>query len=205
MRLLLTLLGCLILVIWIQLGYRLDGRVMVFSQILALVIFVLICIGISFPIRWVMRQARYRWERSGRMSEDLPARRRLVDARKSDEELELEALDDKALERLIDKHPHYGLAVEVSCDRLKAREQWADYARQMQYLLTINNGMSVEEVCMRYYELADIYHHRLGRIGRAEEMIRAVIAAYPTHYQATEARRRLDELRKGGGQTRQDR
>lgn len=204
MRLLLTLLGCIILVIWFQLGYRFNGHAMVLTQILALVIIALICVAMSFPIRWVIRQAMYRWERSGRMSEDLPARRRMVDAQKSDEELKLEALDDAALERLIDKHPRYGLAVEVSCDRLKARGQWADYARQMQYLLTINNGMSIEEISTRYYELGEIYHHRLGRIDRAEEMIRAVIAAYPRHYQATEARRRLGELRKRAGQAEPD-
>lgn len=194
MRALLSLLGCLLIVIWLELGYLSQGITMAIAQLISLAVIILICLALTFLIKWAFRRNTLWNTPSGRLTGDRPSRRYTADLRKTDEEAKLEAMNDAELHGLIDKYPRYALAIEILCERLKARGAWSEYVRQMDYMLCLPNDLSIEETCNRYYELADIYIHELNRPDRAEEMIRAIIAAFPAHYEATEARRRLAEM-----------
>jgi hypothetical protein len=125
----------------------------------------------------------------------LPNRRRMTHGQclRTPEEERLEALSDEALEQYLERKPKDALAVEIHCERLKEAERWPDYARELEYLLTIKNELSVEERCTRHHELAELFL-KLGRPARAREALQALITAHPRHYQATLARRRLRQL-----------
>jgi hypothetical protein len=109
-------------------------------------------------------------------------------------ERRIEAMDDAALQKFIELHPRDRVAVEILCERLQARGRLADYAREMEYFLTLDNRLAIEEVCSRYHHLADIYLNELGRPDRAREMVQTIVATYPRHYQSTLARQRLRSM-----------
>ena len=200
MRVLLGFLGFLLIVIWLQLGYLNGGTQLLWLQLYCLGILAVICVALYFIIGWINRRITLWRVPSGRMTGDRPSRRYAADIRKTDEEMKLEALDDAELVNLIDRHPRYALAIEIWCERLKARSEWSEYTRQIQYMLSIPNDLSPEEVCRFYYELSDIYMNRLNRRDRAEVMIRSVIATFPKKGHAVEARKRLAEMQRMWGE-----
>lgn len=108
-------------------------------------------------------------------------------------EARLEAMSEDRLRRHIEKHPRDGLAIEILSERLKADGRLDDYARNTEYLLIVQTTMALEEACTRYHELAD-YYWGVGRREKAREMMHALIGRFPLHYQATLARRRLEEM-----------
>jgi hypothetical protein len=110
-------------------------------------------------------------------------------------EIALDAMTGEQLRQWIERQPTDALAVEIHCERLREGGQWPEYAREMEYLLTLRNKTSVEEQCSRWHELAVLYEQKLGRPAKAEECLMALIATHPRHYQATLARARLAELR----------
>ena len=131
---------------------------------------------------------------------NLESRRRLVkqNAPKTKAERKLEAMDDGALEARIDKNPKDALAVEILCERLKARGDLQGWARETEYHLTLEAAnMTVEEKCAIHNRLADAYFLQLGRPDRAKIALRALTTEFPQSYQATLARRRLKEIEKG--------
>lgn len=126
----------------------------------------------------------------------LETRRRMLkqNARKTKREIKLDAMSDTDLEAWIEKNPKDALAVEVSCERLKLKGDIEGYAREREYLLTLDLKLSPEERCSLYNELADLYIGRLGRPERAREALVAVTRQMPKSYQATLARQRLREI-----------
>lgn len=126
----------------------------------------------------------------------LPTRRKLMRtwALKTRREMELEKMDTQQLRQHLERRPKDTLALEILAERLKQAGRLADYARETLYLLTLKTDLTIEEQCSRYHEVAQIYIDRLGRPDRAAEVLHALIAHHPHHYQATLARRRLAQL-----------
>jgi hypothetical protein len=129
----------------------------------------------------------------------LASRRRMAKGKafKIRDERELEELDDDALKARVEQHPGDALAIEISCERLAAAGNWAEYAREMEYFLTIAKDLTHDEICTRYHRLADVYLNELNRPDRAREMLHAITSQFPRHYQATLARKRLHWLDEG--------
>lgn len=121
------------------------------------------------------------------------SRRRGVrhDGYRTRREARLDATDDDALRARIEKRPDDALALEILCERLLKAGRKADYAREMTYLLTLDNDMTIDEKCSRYHHLAEIYFQELKRPERALEMLRAIIENFPKTYQASIARQRM--------------
>lgn len=127
---------------------------------------------------------------------ELDSRRRAYkwNAVKTDEETNLDAMRDEDLEKWIEDHPGDALAVEIMCERHKAKGNFEAYARECEYLLTLPSKLSVEEKAALYNGLADLYLGRLNRPYKAIEVLTALQAALPRSYQAVLARRRIEEL-----------
>ncbi len=121
------------------------------------------------------------------------SRRRGVrhDGYRTRREARLDAMDDDTMRARIEKHPNDAMAPEILCERLLKAGRKADYAREMTYLLTLDNDMTIDEKCSRYHHLAEIYFQELKRPERALEMLRAIIENFPKTYQATVARQRM--------------
>jgi hypothetical protein len=105
-----------------------------------------------------------------------------------------DAMADETLARHIEKNPKDAEAIEIHCERLKAKGDLEGYARECEYLLTIPNELTVEEKSTLYNELADLYIGPLARPWKAVEVLNALQQALPKTYQAVLARRRLEAM-----------
>ncbi len=127
----------------------------------------------------------------------LSSRRRIMKSKgtRSRKEESLDELSDDELRQWSNKHPKDADASEILCERYKKAGLWPNYAREMEYLLTLESQMTIEEKCSVWQRLADLYQHQLARPDKAQEMLQQLIRTYPKNYQATLARRRLAEMR----------
>lgn len=126
----------------------------------------------------------------------LESRRRIhgQDAIRTKGEARLEAMDDEALAKWIEKHPRDALAIELLAERLKKQGDISGWAREIEYLVTLKSGMSLEEKCRLYNELCDAYLDPLGQPLRAVGALKGLIEEFPRSYQATLARRKLETI-----------
>ena len=166
-----------------------------------------VIIAIHLGWDWVFQMFANRFSGPGERHR-ISSRRRINAVRvdRTRAERRIEALDDVALQEYIESHPRDTVAVEILCERLFKQGRMADYAREVEYFLTLDNRLATEEVCSRYHHLADIYLNELGLPDRAREMVQTIVATYPRHYQSTLARQRLRSMdesirsRRGAGE-----
>lgn len=145
---------------------------------------------VAHGMAWLMRN----WMAQREFLMD--GRRRIAGAKstRSRAEERLEQMDEAALRAHLERKPKDALAVEILAERLDKAGRHAEYAQEIEYLLTIPNRLSKEEQCNLLNRLADQYLGPLQQPAKGRRALQMLLAQFPTHYQATLARRRLAQL-----------
>lgn len=112
--------------------------------------------------------------------------------RRTRAEIKLDAMDDAALGAFIEKNPRDALAIEIRCERLKRQGRTEEFARELEYFITLPSNLSVEEKATLYHELAELYLGPLNQPERGRAALQAIASEFPRSYQASLARRRLE-------------
>lgn len=171
----------------------LSGRIIalfwtvVIGLIVAAIVYYLFCLGTDALFNFLLGQKKH----------TLSSRRRILRSKilRTSQEERFDEMDDEALHAYLEEHPGDAMACEIHCERLRLAGRWADYARELRYLIARpGDQMSVEERCRRHHELADLYLEAMGRPDQAIEILQSLTDHFPLHYQAVLARRRLKEL-----------
>lgn len=131
----------------------------------------------------------------------LSSRRRITRraAARTRAERRADAMSDAALDDAIEKRPADPTLIEAKLERVKAADDRAAHARELEYFLTLDAGLTLEEKCRLHNELADLYALELNQPARARAALHALIAEFPRSYQATLARARLTRMQEDEG------
>jgi hypothetical protein len=156
------------------------------------VVCILGVIGVSFFAQWLTDQLLSHGQSptiTGRIAEKKAAARRELKMTQR-----IDALDDAALQDLIEKHPDDTFALGRWCERLKERGDLEAYALAREKLLSVDRSMSAAEKSTQCHLLADFYLKRLNKPERAQKILADFIAEFPRSPEAMFMRERLARM-----------
>lgn len=110
-------------------------------------------------------------------------------------------MSDGELSKQIEKSPRNPAAVLEHCRRLKESGDLMAYARRMEFFLSLDTTMEIEEVAMMYHQLADLYLGPLKAPHRALQALEQFVAKHPGTTQAQFAKERIYHLNAAAQET----
>lgn len=103
-------------------------------------------------------------------------------------------MEDKELEDFLQRSPRNPQAVWEQGKRLKAAGDLSAHARRLEYFLTLDSKIDIEQRCMIHHQLADLYMGPLQDPERSRQALEAFVSKYPDTKQAIIMRERLKRL-----------